>query len=32
MRLRVILDTEDDVFHDIEIATDAPLMRLHFGC
>ena len=29
MRLRVILDTEDDVFRDIEIATDAPLM--HFA-
>ena len=29
MRLRVILDTEDDVFRDIEIATDAPLMHLH---
>ena len=31
MRLRVILDTEDDVFRDIEIATDAPLMHLHFA-
>ena len=31
MRLRVILDTEDDVFRDIDIATDAPLMHLHFA-
>ena len=31
MRLRVILDTEDDVFRDIEIQTDAPLMHLHFA-
>ena len=31
MRLRVILDTEDDVFRDIEIETDAPLMHLHFA-
>ena len=31
MRLRVILDTEDDVFRDIEIAMDAPLMHLHFA-
>ena len=30
MRLRVILDTEDDVFRDIEIET-APLMHLHFA-
>ena len=28
-RLRVILDTENDVFRDIEIATDAPLVALH---
>ena len=31
MRLRVILDTEDDVFRDIEIETDAPLIHLHFA-
>ena len=31
MRLRVILDTEDDVFRDIEIETTAPLMHLHFA-
>ena len=31
MRLRVILDTEEDVFRDIEIGTDAPLMHLHFA-
>jgi len=31
LRLRVILDTEDDVFRDVEIATDAPLMHLHFA-
>jgi len=31
MRLRVILDTEDDVFRDIDIATNAPLMHLHFA-
>ena len=31
LRLRVILDTEEDVFRDIEIETDAPLMHLHFA-
>ena len=31
LRLRVILDTEEDVFRDIEIQTDAPLMHLHFA-
>lgn len=31
MRLRVILDTEEDVFRDIEIETEAPLMHLHFA-
>ena len=31
MRLRVILDTEEDVFRDIDIAVDAPLMHLHFA-
>jgi hypothetical protein len=31
MRLRVILDTEEDVFRDIEIAVGAPLMHLHFA-
>ena len=31
MRLRVILDTEEDVFRDIEIERNAPLMHLHFA-
>lgn len=29
LKLRVILDAEDDVFRDIEIAVDAPLVHLH---
>ena len=29
VRLRIILDTENDVFRDIEIPTDAPLLALH---
>ena len=29
VRLRIILDTENDVFRDIEIPTDAPLIALH---
>lgn len=29
LKLRVVLDTESDVFRDIEIAADAPLVHLH---
>jgi len=29
VKLRVIMDVEDDVFRDIEIELDAPLMHLH---
>lgn len=29
LKLRVVLDTESDVFRDIEIAADAPLLHLH---
>ena len=29
LKLRVVLDTEADVFRDIEIAGDAPLVHLH---
>jgi len=31
VKLRVILDVEEDVFRDLEIALDAPLMHLHIA-
>ena len=31
VKLRVILDVEEDVFRDLEIEMDAPLMHLHLA-
>lgn len=31
LKLRIILDTAEDVFRDVEIETDAPLMHLHMA-
>ncbi len=31
VKIRVILDAEEDVFRDIEIELDAPLMHLHLA-
>ena len=31
VKIRVILDVEEDIFRDIEIELDAPLMHLHLS-